>query len=65
MTASHWPANAPTTMTSRQVNSTFTPSRWKRGSWPEIAGAMYRPVPSHAVAIHSTASCVCQLRVSE
>ena len=26
---------------------------------------MYRPVPSHAVAIHSTASCVCQVRLSE
>ena len=26
---------------------------------------MYRPMPSHAVAIHSTASCVCQVRLSE
>ena len=27
ITASHWPVNAPTTMMSRQVNSTLTPSR--------------------------------------
>ena len=65
ITANHWPANAPTTMISRQTNSKFTPSRWNFGSCPEIAGAMYRPVPSHAVAIHSTASWVCQVRVSE
>ena len=41
-------------MTSRQVNRKFTPNRWNFGSWPEIAGAMYRPVASHAVAIQST-----------
>ena len=64
ITANHCPANAPTTMISRHVKRKFTPARWNFGSYPEIAGAMYRPVPSHAVAIHSTASCVCQLRVS-
>ena len=64
ITANHCPANAPTTMTIRQVNSALTPRRWYFGSCPEIAGPMYRPVASHAVAIHSTASCVCQLRVS-
>ena len=26
---------------------------------------MYRPVPNQAVAIHNTASSVCQLRVNE
>ncbi len=60
ITASHCPANEPTTMTMRQVQRTFTPRRWNFGSCPEIAGPMYRPMPSHAVAIHSTASCVCQ-----
>jgi hypothetical protein len=65
ITASHWPVNAPTTMMIRQVNSTLTPSRWNFGSCPEIAGPMYRPMPSQAVAIHSTASCVCQVRDSE
>ena len=37
----------------------------RRRSRIEIAGAMNNPVPSHAVAIQSTASCVCQVRVSE
>ena len=60
ITANHWPANAPTTMTSRQTNRKFTPRRWNFGSCPETAGPMYRPVASQAVAIHSTASCVCQ-----
>ena len=52
-------------MMMRQVNSTLTPSRWNLGSCPEIAGPMYRPMPSQAVAIHNTASCVCQVRVRE
>ena len=63
ITANHWPANEPTTISSRQTHRKFTPSRWNFGSWPEISGAMYRPVASHAVAIHSTASSVCQVRV--
>src|SRR5688572_15267122 len=65
ITASHWPANEPTTMINRQVHRKLTPSRWNFGSCPDIAGAMYRPVPSHATAIHNTASCVCQVRVIE
>jgi hypothetical protein len=55
----------PTTMMSRQTNRKLTPRRWYFGSMPEIAGAMYRPVASQAVAIHRCASCVCQVRVSE
>ena len=65
ITANHWPTNEPTTMISRQTNRKLTPARWYLGSCPDTAGPMYRPVASHAVAIHSTASCVCQLRVSE
>ena len=65
ITASHWPANEPTTISSRLTNRKLTPKRWNFGSCPDIAGAMYRPVPSHATAIHSTASCVCQVRESE
>ena len=65
ITANHWPANEPTTITIRQIQRKLTPRRWNFGSCPEIAGPMYRPMPSHAVAIHSTASCVCQVRVSE
>ena len=65
ITANHCPAKEPTTITSRQTNRKFTPRRWNLGSCPDTAGLMYRPVASHAVAIHSTASCVCQLRVSE
>src|SRR5687767_4299294 len=56
ITASHCPANAPTTMTSRQTNRKLTPNLWNLGSCPDSAGAMYNPVPSHATAIHSTAS---------
>ena len=40
ITASHWPANAPTTMISRQTHSRLTPRRWNLGSCPEMAGAM-------------------------
>jgi hypothetical protein len=65
ITASHWPANEPSTISSRQTHRKFTPRRWNFGSCPDIAGAMYRPVPSQATAIHSTASCVCQVRVIE
>ena len=49
----------------RPMNRKFTPRRCSLGSWPAIAGAMYRPVASQAVAIQSTASCVCHVRVSE
>jgi hypothetical protein len=53
-------------MISRQTNRKLTPSTLELRLHPaEIAGAMYRPVPSQAVAIHSTPSWVCQVRVSE
>ena len=65
ITANHWPAKPPTTINSSDTNRKFTPKRWYFGSWPDSAGPMYRPVASHAVAIHSTASCVCQVRASE
>ena len=59
---SHWPAIEPSTTTSSAAKSTLTPSRWPCGSLPPTAGAMYRPAASHAVAIHSTPNCVCQVR---
>ena len=62
MTDSHWPVKAPTTITSSATNRKLTPARCSAGSLPEMAGAMNRPVPSHAVAIHSTDSWVCQVR---
>src|SRR5690606_15569644 len=58
MTASHCPANDPTTITISDTNRKLTPNRWYFGSWPDSIGPMYRPVPSHATAIHSTANCV-------
>ena len=65
MMPNHWPVSEPPTTTSSAPNSTFTPSRWKRGSWPETAGAMNSPVASHEVAIQKMASCTCQVRASE
>ena len=51
-------------MMSRQTKRKFTPRRWNFGSYPQTAGAMNRPVASHAVAIQKMPSCVCQVRVT-
>ncbi len=56
-------AMEPTTMKISAQNSRSTPSFWNLGSRPDSSGAMYRPVASHAVAIHSTPSCVCTVRL--
>jgi len=56
ITLIHCPAREPATTISRAINNTLTPSFCPLGSLPDKAGAKYKPVASHDVAIQNVAN---------
>jgi len=54
----------PTTISRRALKRKFTPKRCHFISIPLMAGAMYNPAASHAVAIQKIPSWICHVRVT-
>lgn len=59
------PAREPTTTAIKATNKALTPNRCPCGSMPLTAGAMYKPVASHEVAIQKMPICRCHVRATE